>query len=332
MHGPDRDTVPCSDPRGCPDLWVDARFMRPHLQRQTFGPDHCEVQEGSTSAGTRSLLRFSFVTPNDGPGDLVVGPPDLHPEWFTWGACHGHMHFREYADYRLWTPAGYARWDALRTARPDLLPADILAADADLAAELVTGTKQGFCVIDVLRYSETFTPPKYLDCDVQGISVGWADVYGDSIPGQYVDVTGVPPGSYVLEAEVNAERFFEESDYADNRAALGVSLPGPDLVVGPGDVSVSGEGRFRTVTATVRNAGDAPAAAVVVRVEDGGVAIGEATVDQLGPGVSATVAVPWDTVGRRDRELTVAADPDGTVAEWDETNNVVTTDVRLTGP
>lgn len=40
-----------------------------------------------------------------------------------------------------------------------------------------------------------------------------------ALDGQWIDVTGLAPGYYVLEAEVNAERFFEESSYENNAAA-----------------------------------------------------------------------------------------------------------------
>jgi hypothetical protein len=215
-------TVPCQDPRGCPDLVVDGDTMTPCAETRTFPPGDCAVVEGMVQAGQRTLLRFTFTTPNRGRGDLIVGIPDLHPEWFEASTCHGHLHFREYADYRLWTPAGYAAWDALRVADPSLTATEVLAAHPELASQFVVGRKQGFCVIDVVPYR--LRPPKYLVCDFQGISVGWADEYVKELDGQWVDVTGLAAGDYVLEAEVNAERLFEESSYANNRASNDVRL------------------------------------------------------------------------------------------------------------
>lgn len=37
----------------------------------------------------------------------------------------------------------------------------------------------------------------------QGMSVGWADVYNWFPPGQYVEVTGVPDGDYILDTTVD---------------------------------------------------------------------------------------------------------------------------------
>jgi hypothetical protein len=213
--------VPCVDPRGCPDLVTDPATMAPHVQVSEIEPTDCQVAEGSTQPGVRRLLRFTFTTPNVGAGDLVVGSPEDHPEWFEYSPCHGHYHFKEYADYRLWKPAQQQRYEAIRAANPRLTAAQVLAANRGLAP--VRGEKAGFCVIDVVRY-QVLAVTKYLSCGFQGISVGWADQYDASLDGQFVDVTGVAPGSYVLEAEVNAERFYEESDYANNRAYVAVTI------------------------------------------------------------------------------------------------------------
>jgi len=212
--------VPCTDPRGCPDLETDPLTFAPFQETRTFSPNSCAVREGVVEPGARKLLRFTFTTPNRGPGDLVVGVPETHPEWFEEGTCHGHLHFREYADYRLWTPADFQAWNAARAAAPDKTPAQVLA-ETGLAP--VEGHKQGFCLIDIRRYGG-LPAPRYLLCQTQGISVGWADEYHWSLDGQWIDVTNVPLGTYVLEAEVNAERLFQETNYANNRAGLVVNV------------------------------------------------------------------------------------------------------------
>lgn len=142
--------VPCTDPRGCPNLIVDAHKLRQwHVERRTCEATDCAVMEGSTEAGQRLLLRFTASTPNLGPGDLIIGARDDHPEWFDEPICHKHSHFKEYADYRLWTPAGYEAWQALRQARPDALAAEVMAAHPELQQQVVVGRKLGYCVIDI---------------------------------------------------------------------------------------------------------------------------------------------------------------------------------------
>ena len=221
-------TVPCSDPRGCPDLVVDPKTMNPFPETTTFTDTDCAVVEGQVTAGTRKLLRFTSTTPNFGKGDLIVGAPSDHPEWFVWAPCHGHYHFREYADYRLWTPSGYKAWQKLRRANLDALASDLLAANPSIAAQMVEGHKQGFCVIDLVEYPRRSDSGKYYDCGSnQGISVGWADEYGSYLEGQWIDVTDLPLGPYVLEDEVNAERLFDESSFRNNSAAVKVKLLPP---------------------------------------------------------------------------------------------------------
>lgn len=58
----------------------------------------------------------------------------------------------------------------------------------------------------------------------QGISVGWADEYETDLDGQFIDITKLPSGNYVLEMEVNAEWLYKEADYTNNRSAVTVQI------------------------------------------------------------------------------------------------------------
>jgi hypothetical protein len=224
--------VPCADARGCPDLVVDAQVLAESwfLQRRQFSTGDCAVVEGEVKPGRRRLLLFTSNTPNLGPGALVIGDPGAHPEWFEFDTCHGHAHFREDADYRLWTPEGHQQWLALRQANPDVCARDLLAAHPELLEQVLEGHKQGFCVIDL--YPSTVPcpyppdPPRYDWCEDQGLGVCWADEYHWTLSGQWIDVSGLGRGDYVLEVEVNAERFFEESNYSNNAVSVPVQITG----------------------------------------------------------------------------------------------------------
>ncbi|MGH8612044.1 MAG: lysyl oxidase family protein [Gammaproteobacteria bacterium] len=214
----------CLDPNGeCPDLTAAVTEQR--IVTKRFNRNSCAVIEGEVGGtGKRKLLRFSFTSPNTGAGDIIVGVPD--GVLFEFNTCHGHPHFKEYADYRLWTMTGYNTWDDLRRQNPGALASEVLAAHPELKPEL--GAKRGFCMVDVYHYDPSMGPgqARYDNCQSnQGISVGWADVYGYSLDGQWIDITGVPSGSYKLEAEVNAEQVFEESNYENNRMAVPVFIP-----------------------------------------------------------------------------------------------------------
>ncbi len=222
--GAEPGQIACT-PAGCPDLVVDVSSLALYrVSTEEFTPSHCAVEENATQAGHRRLLRFTFTTPNVGDGDLVVGAPRDHPELFTWGTCHGHHHFREYADYRLWEPETYAQWLALRWLRPDAAPGELLEAHPHLADGFVAGHKQGFCVMDVRPYVLTYAGNYWSCSENQGIRRGWADEYGAGLDGQWIDVTDVHAGVYVLEAEVNPERVFTELDHSNNWAAVVVAV------------------------------------------------------------------------------------------------------------
>jgi hypothetical protein len=226
-----RRPFPCADERGCPDLLVDQLHLLAGAQTvEVFAEEDCPVQEGTTQAGVRQLLRFTYTSPNHGLGDLIVGSPEDSPRWFEYHPCHDHYHFREYADYRLWTPEDYLAWDAYRAANPDVPAEQALANNPALADGLILGEKRGFCIIDIAPSTTPGGPVpdadgKYVDCDDnQGISVGWADTYDLLLDGQWIDITDVAPGAYVLEAEVNAEHVYVEASYSNNRAAVPVAV------------------------------------------------------------------------------------------------------------
>jgi lysyl oxidase len=221
-------TVPCTDPRGCPDLTLRKNGLSSaHIDKATFAQTDCAVVEGMTKAGARELLVFPYTTPNLGPGALIVGSPADHPELFEFAPCHNHYHFREYADYRLWTPQGYDKFRTYRQKNPNATAAQILSGDPWLRTQLVEGFKRGFCLLDYKPASGTIgkrDPKKYVTCNNQGIGVGWADEYVSKLDGQWVDVTEVPDGNYVLEVEANAERVFIEANgnYGNNSDAVPV--------------------------------------------------------------------------------------------------------------
>lgn len=62
----------------------------------------------------------------------------------------------------------------------------------------------------------------------EGISPGYGDDYVPSLEGQYVDVTGIAPGRYLLVHRVNPERTLRESDYENNAASALLELSRSD--------------------------------------------------------------------------------------------------------
>jgi hypothetical protein len=56
------------------------------------------------------------------------------------------------------------------------------------------------------------------------MSVGWSDEYNWFLPGQYVEVTGVPNGDYILDTTVDPTNHLVESDKTNNCGSVRVRL------------------------------------------------------------------------------------------------------------
>jgi hypothetical protein len=63
------------------------------------------------------------------------------------------------------------------------------------------------------------------DCTNQGLHVGWWDVYPTDKPCQWIDVTDVQPGNYILDIQINYAQVIPESDYSNNEIRIPVVIP-----------------------------------------------------------------------------------------------------------
>ncbi len=181
------------------DLTIDVAQMESSafLMVYDFQPGSCSFFEGCIGdIGPRTLLRFDLKTPNVGDGDLFLGDPTGNP-LFIYSSCHDHYHFEGYARYRL----------------------------LDTANNVVaTGHKQAFCLLDWEQVDPAAPDQPAYDCQWQGIQKGWADTYESDLPCQWVDVTGVPPGDYLLEVVVNGDHTLGEKDYSNNTASIPITI------------------------------------------------------------------------------------------------------------
>ena len=138
-----------------------------------------------------------------GDGDLVVGdradPENLYADWFYLAECHGHYHIRDFSVYQLFDAAGN---------------------------EVARGQKQGFCFEDSFKYSDAKSSG--YSCEYQGITSGWGDWYYKQLPGQWIDITGVPEGDYTVRVSINMEGTFEEGENRyPNVVETTVHIPDP---------------------------------------------------------------------------------------------------------
>ena len=175
--------------KGKPDLTIDGKRLVSQMEivDRLFDSTSCELEEGSIGGtGYRRLLRFDTVIINAGNGDLIVGSPtDLNNPYhrsFIFSPCHQHYQITGFSDYEL----------------------------LDMQRNVVAfGHKQAFCLEDSLKYSNDTKSHGY-DCSNQGITRGWADWYFKQLSGQWIDITGVPEGDYILHVEINSAHTFDE--------------------------------------------------------------------------------------------------------------------------
>jgi len=201
--GPPLGTTSPPEP-DLPDLQVDGFAAASSLKLgfEDFTAEDCEVQERCILApGHRLLLRFDGVIQNLGLGDLVIGSPENNP-LFVFSECHGHYHLKDIMTFELLDPL---TGEVVRTAGGE-----------------VVSRKQGFCLKDTDPIAGD--RPRLYDCENQGLTPGWADIYGRDLGCQGLDVTDVPGGHYTLRITVNAGRTFAEGNYGNNSALVQVSL------------------------------------------------------------------------------------------------------------
>jgi hypothetical protein len=62
---------------------------------------------------------------------------------------------------------------------------------------------------------------------LESISPGWADIYEPNLEGQFIDITGIPAGQYLLINRVNRDRKLQEGNYDNNASSDLIELTRP---------------------------------------------------------------------------------------------------------
>jgi Lysyl oxidase len=136
----------------------------------------------------------------------------------------GRLRFVVSPDHRHWHLLRFQRYELRR-------PGSTTA--------LVTDRKTGFCLGD--RYAAIAGPlpsraprPAFTSsCGLEqtqllgireGISVGYGDDYAANLEGQYLPITGLADGRYVLVHRVNIDRLIHETDYGNDVASVLLDL------------------------------------------------------------------------------------------------------------
>lgn len=159
-----------------PDLTVRQDVLQNSIQlgSMSVGPTDCFIAEGCLEGyGLREIVRFTTHIQNIGNQDFYIGNPGNNPDQFNLVNCHGHSHYEGYAEYILYNQ------------------------DAEV---VIDGFKNGFCVLD-LECSMGGTAQ--YGCGNMGISTMCGDIYGSGLSCQWVDITDVPEGEYILVVRTN---------------------------------------------------------------------------------------------------------------------------------
>lgn len=144
---------------------------------------------------------------NRGDGDLIVGnrsdPANPYAPYFVFHQCHGHYHIKDFSIYELVTLDGQV---------------------------VKAGAKQGFCFEDSFKYEDGGKSRGY-DCSSQGITSGWGDWYYKQLVGQWIDITGVSEGEYIVRVSINtgvSSAIFDEGENRySNVIQTRVTIPNP---------------------------------------------------------------------------------------------------------
>ena len=160
---------------------------------RNLGTGPLDVHAGGASGSGQQV--YQRVYRSDGSSyDLLAGTMTYHP-------MHNHFHVNNFELYTL-TLAGGDRVNGK------------------------TSEKTSFCLEDTtpidLRLPGAPQNGVYTTCNPtrQGISVGWGDRYGPTLPGQSIDITGEPEGDYDLWIEADPPNQFLESNEGDNLSCV----------------------------------------------------------------------------------------------------------------
>jgi len=188
-----------------------------------------------TSSGPRERrkyrLGFGSAVRNIGDGPLIVSgrrkrarTPTMTADQLIEGAdargAVGRLRYVHSHDHEHWHLLGFERYELRR---------------AGGGARRITDRKTGFCLGDRYRTDSRALPaappaPRYTSrCGLgqpdrlrllEGISVGYGDDYAANLEGQFLPLTGLAAGRYVLVHRVNVRRRLRETDYSNNAASL----------------------------------------------------------------------------------------------------------------
>lgn len=161
------------------NLVSDTDFLANSLtiQTRTFPMSTCAVQDGGTNSGKRRVLSFGTRIVNAGDQDLVMGNEKTNTENFVYLSCSRKYAVKDLVNYVILDES-----TNLHVAGP--FSRSLILQDSKRAFQVVNGKGT--------LESKKFTEKK------QGLATGWCAIYPKHSDSQWIDVTDLQPGNYVL--------------------------------------------------------------------------------------------------------------------------------------
>lgn len=167
------------------------------------------------AAGANATIASQRVYTHDAKGTWQfmfkkpAGSFSFHPQ-------HNHWHFDN-----------FARYDVLS-----------MTATGDADAIVRTSGKVTFCIIDTEHVDPNLehSAQKYVyyydachSAGVQGLSVGWGDMYPYYLFDQHVDVSGLADGKYWLRSTADPDDLLLETNDANNAGFVKIEIKGDSV-------------------------------------------------------------------------------------------------------
>jgi hypothetical protein len=212
---------------------AEAETLRPDLQMVRLHDWHIQNVNG------RRLLRFTTIFVNAGPGRFELrGSRSSHADKtmemdqmlyradgsrfrrgtqavaMYAGDGHDHWHVQGVVTYEAWALSGPQ--DARRGAKTGFCFFDTTPWDLSLPR----ARQSGF-------YQQEWCGTQASMTNRVGVSVGWGDRYPWDFVFQWIDITGLPGGTYRVRATVDIHDYYRETDEFDNCVWSEVRIPAP---------------------------------------------------------------------------------------------------------
>ena len=184
------------------------RLLRFTTIMGNVGPGHFEVRGRRPDTDTRRMkIRQVIFDSSGGSRRVSTGAIGTYA-----GDGHDHWHVQRIMTYELYK--------------------------VDNPSTVRGGAKTGFCFLDTTAwklglpharqhpyYQESWCGTRQTLSNRVGISVGWGDRYPWNFAFQWIDISGLPSGRYVVRATVDIGNWYRETDDYDNCKWARIRIP-----------------------------------------------------------------------------------------------------------